>query len=63
MGSAFPEKHFGSEGGCLEVLQGPLGDDRAGIGGRGDSDKGGREVNGFKRSLGVSTVSALWWTG
>lgn len=63
MGSAFPKNHLGCEGGCLEVLQEPLGEDRAGTTGRMGSDDGGREVSGFKRSLGVNTVSALWWTG
>lgn len=32
---AFPKDHLECEGGCLEVLQEPLGDDRAGTGGRG----------------------------
>lgn len=63
MESAFPKNHLGCEGGCLEVLLEALGDDRAGIGGRVGSDDRGREVNGFKRLLGVNTVTALWWTG
>lgn len=60
MGFAFPKNHLGCEGGCLEVLQEPPGDDRAENGERGGSGNGGREVNGFKRSLELNTVSALW---
>lgn len=60
IGFAFPKDHLECEGGCLEVLQEPLGDDRAGTGGRGGSGDGGRKVNGFKRPWEVNTVSALW---